>query len=118
MSTVTAGKLGEDAAVKLLTKRGYKIIARNFRSKFGEIDLIAIDRDTLVFIEVKTRWSREYGYPQEAVTSKKIWSIIKASQYFKLLNPKTPDLMRIDVVAIEKEKGQVSSIELLKNVSQ
>lgn len=118
MSTVTSGRLGEDAALRLLKKEGYKIIGRNFRSKFGEIDLIAIEKDTLVFVEVKTRWTREYGYPAEAVTPRKLRSIIKASEYFKLLNPRTPDLMRIDVVAIEVRNGRVYSAELLKNVSQ
>lgn len=93
-------KIGEDLAASYLLNKGYKIIHRNFRSRLGEIDLIAIDKDTLVFVEVKSRWSEEYGDPKEAVTPKKIRSIIKTSEYFKLLNPETPDLMRIDVVAI------------------
>lgn len=118
MSTITAGKLGEDAAVKVLAKQGYKIIARNFRSKFGEIDLIAVDRDVLVFVEVKTRWTKEYGYPEEAVNYWKIRSIIKTGQYYKLLHPNTPELLRIDVVAVEVSRGVVISARLIQNVSQ
>lgn len=117
-STVFAGKLGEERARIFLQKKGYKIIAKNFRSRFGEIDIIAIDGNVLVFIEVKTRWNKKYGTGQEAVTPSKLRSIIKASEYFKLLNPKTPDLMRIDVVAIEIEGGKTINMELIKNVSQ
>src|SRR3990167_10529495 len=116
MSTVTAGKLGEDTAVKHLLKSGYKILQRNFRSKFGEIDIVAIDPSTgsgqvtLVFVEVKTRWNKEYGYPQEAVTPRKLRKIARTGEYFKLLNPQTPELLRIDVVAIEVENDNVISI--------
>lgn len=123
MSTISAGKLGEETAIKYLQKSGYKILTKNFRSRFGEIDIIAIDpsdspgRGTLVFVEVKTRWNKAYGYPQDAVTPRKIRSIIKTSEYFKILNPKTPELMRIDVVAIEVEDQEVIKVELIKNAS-
>ena len=123
MSTVTAGKLGEDTAVKHLLKSGYKILQRNFRSKFGEIDIVAIDPSTgsgqvtLVFVEVKTRWNKEYGYPQEAVTPRKLRKIARTGEYFKLLNPQTPELLRIDVVAIEVENDNVISIDHIKNAS-
>lgn len=117
MSTTSAGRLGEDAAVKLLTKEGYKIIARNFKSKLGEIDLVAIDKGTLVFVEVKTRWSREYGYPEEAVNYWKLRSITKTGEYYKLLHPNTPDLLRIDVVAVEVANQSVVSARLIQNAS-
>lgn len=117
MSTLASGRLGEETAIRYLQKLGYKILTKNFRSRFGEIDIIAIDHNTLVFIEVKTRWTKEYGYPQEAVTPRKLRSIIKTGEYFKLLNPKTPGLLRIDVVAIEAIGGEVSKIELIQNVT-
>lgn len=126
MSTVTAGrpqnhtvrgKLGEQTALKLLTKAGYKIIDRNFRSKFGEIDLVAIDGDTLVFVEVKTRWSRKFGLPEEAVNYWKIRSITKTGEYYKLLHPNTPELLRIDVVAVEVANGRLIEARLIQNVS-
>lgn len=127
MPTVTAGmpqnhtvrgKLGEQAALKLLTKAGYRIIDRNFRSKFGEIDLVAIDGDTLVFVEVKTRWSRKFGLPEEAVNYWKIRSIIKTGEYYKLLHPNTPELLRIDVVAVEVTGNRLVDARLIQNVSQ
>lgn len=95
------GKLGENLAKKLLLNKGYKFIEQNFRSRFGEIDLIFQDEDTLVFVEVKTRYSDEYGIPEEAVTKYKIRSIARTGDYFKLLNPEYPESLRIDVVAIE-----------------
>lgn len=116
MSTVRAGKLGEQIAMQILRRKGYKILQRNFRSKFGEIDIVAEDRGVLVFVEVKTRWSRKFGYPEEAVTSWKLRSIIKTGDYYKLTHPNTPGLIRIDVVAIDIE-GKKARVRLIKNVS-
>jgi len=111
------GKLGEDYAVKLLQAAGYKIIGRNFHSRFGEIDIIAQDNDTLVFVEVKARWEDKFGRPQEAVNTRKINSIMKTGEYFKLLNPQTPDLIRIDVVALTVLGNRILSAEIIKNVT-
>lgn len=130
-TTTSSGKIGEKYAVDLLKRKGYKILFRNFRSKFGEIDIIAKDPSTLqsgsgrvssgqvtlVFIEVKTRWSKRFGQPEEAVTPTKLRHLEKAAYYFKLLNPKTPDLMRIDVVATEVENGKVTNAKIIKNVT-
>lgn len=114
---VNLGRSGEQRAVEYLQNKGYKILERNFRSKFGEIDIVALDGNFLVFIEVKTRWSKKYGLPEEAVTPTKIRSIIKTGKYYKLLHSQTPDLMRIDVIAIELDsKGKFHEIRHLKNV--
>lgn len=112
------GKIGEQRAAEYLQKKGYQILQKNFSSKLGEIDIIVHDENCLVFIEVKTRWSDQYGLPEEAVTLRKIKSIIKTGEYFKLLNPKTPNLMRIDVIAVElSKKGTLYSLRHLKNVT-
>ena len=71
----------------------------------------------LVFVEVKTRWSKKFGYPEEAVTPSKLRSIVKTGDYFKLLNPGTPSLMRVDVVAIEVEGEKVVGIRHIENVT-
>jgi putative endonuclease len=115
-STRDLGSTGERLAIKLLKKKGYKVLEKNFRSKFGEIDIVGLDKDTLVFIEVKTRWTREYGPPEEAVTPRKIRSIIKTGQYYKLLHPEQPEALRIDVVTIDffKKNGET---RLIKNVT-
>lgn len=103
---INLGKSGEDLAAKALQKKGLKIIIRNFRNKFGEIDIIARDREYLVFVEVKTRCSDRFGLPEEAVTAAKQQQIIRvASSYLsqhKLLN--VP--VRFDVVAITIKGGK------------
>ncbi|MBI2007108.1 MAG: YraN family protein [Candidatus Blackburnbacteria bacterium] len=116
MSTVRAGKLGERIALQILRKKGYKILQRNFRSNFGEIDIVAEDYGTLVFVEVKTRWSKKFGNPEEAVTPRKLRSIIKTGDYYKLTHPNTPNLIRIDVVAIDIE-GKKAKARLIRNAS-
>lgn len=115
MDKISFGKEGEDRAAEHLLTNGYQILTRNFRSKVGEIDIVAKDGNVLVFVEVKTRTNHEYGYPEEAVTYWKLRAITRTGQYYKLINPKTPDLMRIDVVAVDLVEN---TIRLLKNVSQ
>ncbi len=113
-----SGIKGEELAVEYLRKKGYKIITRNFRSKTGEIDIIAIDGNTLVFVEVKARSSIEFGSPIDAITSRKLNSIIKTAEYYKIKNPRLPALMRIDAVAISLDRhDEIKKIELVKNIS-
>ncbi len=83
------GDKGEEVACKLLRSNSYSILARNFSSKTGEIDIIALDlrRNEIVFVEVKTRSSIEYGYPYEFVDhNKKRRMVTTASYYLKLTN--------------------------------
>lgn len=118
MKKLDLGKMGEKIAVKYLQSHDYKILTRNFRSKLGEIDIIAQEKETLVFVEVKTRWSKAFGPPEEAVTPWKIKSIIKTGDYFKMLHPELPESLRIDVVAISLSPGGgVEEIKLIKNAT-
>lgn len=94
------GHSAEDLASQILKNEGYVIIERNFRSRFGEIDLIATKGDALYFIEVKARSSVRYGHPEEAVTVSKLRKIQKTSEYYCLLHPNMPKKLRILVVAI------------------
>jgi len=111
--TSESGKLAENFAVKLLESKGYKILERNFHSRFGEIDIVAEKDGTLVFAEVKARWSRKFGAPEEAVTQSKLWKIQKTGEYYSLLHPEYPKKLRIDVVALEIEGGVVSSSKII-----
>lgn len=108
---------GEDKACEYLRKNGYKIIERNFRKGYGEIDIVAIHENTLVFIEVKTRTSSGFGSPLEAINYWKLKSLIKTAQYYKLTHPKLPDSLRIDAVSVILNGNEVQSIELTKNIS-
>jgi putative endonuclease len=113
-----SGIRGEDLASDLLIQKGYKILQRNFRLRIGEIDIIALDGDTLAFIEVKTRKSSQFGSPLEAITRSKLQSIIRTAQVYKLSHPQLPETMRIDAVAITiADDNTISSIELVKNLT-
>ena len=108
------GKKGEDLAVRFLKKKGYHIIERNYVCKMGEMDIIAREKDILVFVEVKTRTSTMFGPPQLAVNPKKQSQMSKVALHF-LKEKKLEDVKaRFDVVAILLgPKG--AEIELIKD---
>ncbi len=111
------GSWGEKLAVNFLKKKGYKILQKNFHSKIGEIDIVAEDNGTLVFVEVKTRFTPKYGKPEESVSLKKLERIKKVGQLFLLnlfKNGKRFKKMRIEVVAIEIKEGNVFNIRDIK----
>ena len=113
--------LGEDKACEYLKKLGFKIIERNFRKGYGEIDIVAIDQSekekVLVFVEVKTRTSNSYGSPLEAITYWKLKSLIRTAQYYKMTHRNLPDALRIDAVSVLLNGNNVESIELTRNIS-
>ena len=114
-NTRLRGFSAEDYAVKLLIKNGYKILDRNFSGKFGEIDIIALDKEkVLIFVEVKARWSKKFGRPEEAVTPWKLRKIIKTSQYYCLTHKNLPVKKRIDVVALEIRGSSVMKSRIIK----
>lgn len=112
------GTRGENAACDLLISLGYKILTKNFRSKYGELDIVAIESDTLVFVEVKTRWSNKFGLPEEAVGKGKLKAIEKASAFYRLTHEQLPAAERIDVVAIDLDNfGNIHDKRLIRNAS-
>lgn len=88
-NTKETGNYGEIQASNYLVKKGYTIIAKNYYGKHGEIDIIAVtpDNTTLVFVEVKTRKSKLFGYAAESIDKKKIQSIIRTAENFMFENP-------------------------------
>jgi putative endonuclease len=99
--TKDIGKRGEEYAEKLLLKNGYRIVTRNFKIKFGEIDIIAVKDNTLVFVEVKTRRSSKFGLPVEAITPQKVAKIKKVGEVFVKCNGKNlPSKLRVDGVSL------------------
>ena len=107
------GREGEDLAARFLTKQGYRILERNYRTRSGEIDLIALHDGAVVFVEVKTRTSDAFGAPELAVTSRKQQRMIKAALAYIKYKKLHQVPCRFDVVAIttaaEKE------VELIRN---
>ena len=108
------GKSGEELAAELLKQNGYKIIARNYKTKLGEIDIVARDKDTICFIEVKLRSSDRFGTPQEAVILKKQRQISRASLLYLKDNDLLKQKARFDVVSIIYSKSK-PSLDLIKN---
>lgn len=94
------GKNGEDIAVEYLLQKGYKIIERNFYSKVGEIDIIALKDEYVVFIEVKTRSSKQYGTPSEAVTKEKIKHLYRTARYYLYTRNLQDEFVRFDVIEV------------------
>lgn len=111
--------MGENAACEYLIEKGYKILERNFRKKYAEIDIIAIINKTLVFVEVKTRSSGAYGTAFSAIDKRKLDLIVKASLFYRYtLHPELPEDMRVDAIAVNINEGKVKSIEQMENITQ
>ena len=94
------GKIGEDIATKYLESKGYIIIERNFIAKQGEIDIIAKDKDELVFVEVKTRTNNLYGKPADAVNELKQKHLISTVKYYLYSNHLENEFVRLDVIEV------------------
>lgn len=109
------GVTGEDFAAAYLWKRGLRVIEKNFRSRCGEIDLIALDRDTICFVEVKTRRSLTFGEGSESVIRHKQRKIIKTAFYYlKCKNWDERDF-RFDVISILVNGSGEPQIEHFEN---
>lgn len=101
MNKREVGSRYEDIAVKYLSERGVKIIARNFRSRTGEIDIVGHDGEYYIFFEVKYRKNKEAGNPAEAVNIKKQYRISRVADYFRIYRKlKDSDNVRFDVISI------------------
>lgn len=108
------GTFGEDAAAKFLESKGMKIIKRNFYCRTGEIDLIATDGESTIFVEVKTRKSADYGRAAEYVTWQKQQKVIKAALYY-VGESSTP--MRFDVIEVYyKDAGDIRQITKIEHI--
>jgi len=112
---ISLGKHGEDLAVTYLKKNRYTIIQRNYRQKSGEIDIIARNGDTLIFVEVKTRKSLHFGHPFEAVTQKKQAQISRTALDYMTRNKLTEATVRFDVISIMMVPDGNPQIEHLTN---
>ncbi len=114
--TTERGKKGEDIAVDFLNKKKYKILKRNFRTRNGEIDIIAKDRDCYVFVEVKFRRNNDFGQPFEFVDKNKINRLIKAIKYYFLKEGLNNVDYRIDIISITEEP--IKKIEHFEDITR
>ncbi|RJP22011.1 MAG: YraN family protein [Candidatus Abyssobacteria bacterium SURF_5] len=110
------GAEGEDFAVRALKKAHYKIVERNFRTPIGEIDVVARQKDCLVFVEVRTRSSIDYGLPQETVDARKRERMCKTALWYLQKNRIEDAPCRFDVVAVLRKDGKAKpEIEIIKD---
>ena len=103
---IALGKTGEDLACHELERRGYAIVARRYRVRGGELDIVARDGPTLVFIEVKARRARRFGEAVEAVTALKRRRIVQLAMHYMMRNHLADCPCRFDVVSIDFETGR------------
>ena len=116
MDRKTLGRLGENAAAQFLIQAGCTILDRNWRSEQGEIDLIAREGDQLLFVEVRTRASRQYGSPEESITPAKAQKIMLAAQDYLEIHTESELYWRIDVIAIDCDpSGRVIRLDHYQN---
>ena len=112
MSNIETGKKGEDLAKEYLVKQGYKIIERNYRSKMGEIDIIAKDGEYTCFVEVRLRKNNSFGSPADSINEGKRRRIIKTAQLYAATKRIYNTPMRFDVVLINAQSYE----DGLKNI--
>lgn len=118
MPAKDTGNYGEELACKYLKKLGYKILERNYRIRGGEIDIVCKDKDTLVFVEVKTRYTREFGSPADAMTFWKIKALLKTAKfYIQKINWGEKEY-RLDFVSVDfSDNPEDPKIELIRNIT-
>ena len=112
------GAIGENIAADYLAKRGYHIRERNYRTREGEIDIIAEKDGTLVFVEVRAKTSRRFGTAEESVTERKKKRLIALAEAYLSDCEEQPDFCRIDLIAIELgAKGELIRLNLIENAT-
>lgn len=111
MNNVRRGKIGEDAALEYLLKRGYVYRDRNYRAQRCEIDLIVTDGDTLVFVEVKSRMGTKLGLGREAVTVSKQHNIVKAAEAYITEKKLEDSFIRFDVIEVDLNGLKIEHIK-------
>lgn len=109
------GRFGEDLAVRFLKQKGYRILKTNYRTPFGEIDIIAEDRDVIVFVEVKSRKSAAFGSPAASVDRRKQKKISMSALSYLKSAKKIGIRARFDVVSIRLTDDHSPQIEVIEN---
>lgn len=110
------GRWGEETTARYLQARGYAILARNFHTAHGELDIVAGKEGAIVFVEVKVRSSNAFGFPEEAVSPRKQAHLLSAAEAYFEKHPESPETWQFDIVAITCCPGAEPEIEHFENV--
>ena len=110
------GRWGEDVAAEYLVANSYSVLARNVHSEHGEIDIVACKGGLLVFVEVKTRSSHTFSYPEDSVTRRKQAYMLSAAEEYLQAHPESGESWQFDVIAVEGTPGEKAQIEHFENV--
>lgn len=111
----TTGKLGEQMALEYLLQKGFVILHQNWRHSHWEVDVIASYKNVLHFIEVKTRRTKKFGYPEEDVTKKKVTNLINASEEFLYLYPEWKRI-QFDILSINLLRNEPAEFFFIEDV--
>lgn len=109
------GKLGENAAVLFLEEKGYQILERNWRHHHLELDIVAAKDNILQIVEVKTRHSMQYGWPEQSISKKKMQFLKNAAEAYQFQHKEWKNL-QFNVVSISMENNEINEILLLEDV--
>jgi len=110
------GDLGEALAKDFLKKKGYRILETNYRCPQGEIDIVAVQKKCLVFVEVRTKSNLNFGTPEESITPAKKQHLKQSAYHYQQNHTGLPDAWRIDMVAVELDSGNnPKRIEIIEN---
>lgn len=116
------GRRGEELAAGYLSEKGYRILDRNLYTRYGELDLIARKKfsgeDYLIFVEVKTRSSTRFGFPEQAVSAAKLEKMLKSAQIYLQIHPELDLPFQLDVISILlRDRDRAPEIRHYENVS-
>lgn len=112
------GIRGEEISTNYLKDKGYKILERNYRKSYGEIDIIATKNNVLVFVEVKTRTSNQFGTPLEQITQKKLKTLTKTAQFYSQSHNELTNELRVDAISVLLDNSNnLVNIEHVENIS-
>ncbi len=115
LSNFEIGQIGEETAVDYLAQRNIRILRRNLRTEYGEIDILCQDGECLVFAEVKTRRSKQFGFPEAAVTGNKQNHMVNSAIAYLQETDNMDKLWRIDVIAVNFDASLAPKIKWFKN---
>jgi putative endonuclease len=111
----TTGMLGEQMALEYLLQKGFVILHQNWRHSHWEVDVIASYNDTVHFIEVKTRRTKKFGYPEDDVTKKKVTNLINAAEEFLYLHPEWKRI-QFDILSINLLRNEPAEYFFIEDV--